>query len=187
MTWRLRPLLALAGLLLLAGCAGRETAVQSGTRQQILHRGIGVEPSDLDPHLATATNDFHTISALFEGLVGQDPTDLSPVPGVAERWETSGDARTYTFHLRANARWSNGDAVTAQDFVASYRRMLSASLAADNANLLYVLQGAEAFHKGGSTDFGTVGATALDERTLRLTLEHPTLYFLSLLQHWAWK
>lgn len=186
MTWRSGLLLALAGALLLAGCAGRETAVQSGSRQQILHRGIGVEPSDLDPHLATATNDFHTISALFEGLVGQDPTDLSPVPGVAERWETSGDARIYTFHLRANARWSNGDAVTAQDFVASYRRMLSASLAADNANLLYVLQGAEAFHKGGTTDFGTVGATAVDDRTLRLTLEHPTPYFLSLLQHWAW-
>jgi oligopeptide transport system substrate-binding protein len=186
MTWHLRLLLALAGGFLLAGCAGRETAVQSGSRQQVLHRGIGVEPSDLDPHLATATNDFHTISALFEGLVGQDPTDLSPVPGVAERWETSADARTYTFHLRANARWSNGDPVTAQDFVASYRRMLSASLAADNANLLYVLQGAEAFHKGGTTDFGTVGATALDERTLRLTLEHPTPYFMSLLQHWAW-
>ena len=186
MTWHLRLLLALAGGFLLAGCAGRETAVQSGSRQQVLHRGIGVEPSDLDPHLATATNDFHTISALFEGLVGQDPTDLSPVPGVAERWETSADARTYTFHLRANARWSNGDPVTAQDFVASYRRMLSASLAADNANLLYVLQGAEAFHKGGTTDFGTVGATALDERTLRLTLEYPTPYFMSLLQHWAW-
>jgi oligopeptide transport system substrate-binding protein len=182
----LRFLPTLIGALLLVACTGRESAVESGTRQQILHRGIGVEPSDLDPQIATATNDFHTISALFEGLVGQDPTNLSPVPGVAERWETSGDARTYTFFLRANARWSNGDPVTAQDFVASYKRMLTAALAADNANLLYVLQGAEAYHKGGSKDFASVGVTAVDARTLRLTLEHPTPYFLSLLQHWAW-
>lgn len=175
--------IALAGLL---GCRGRESAVERGSRDQVLHRGIGVEPTDLDPQLATVANDFHVISALFEGLVGQDPRDLSPVPGVAERWELSADGRTYTFSLRADARWSNGDPVTAADFVASYRRMLTPSLGADNANLLYVLQGAEAFNKGGTTDFNQVGVQAVDARTLRLTLEHPTPYFLSLIQHWAW-
>lgn len=170
----------------LAGCLNRETAVERGTREQVLHRGIGVEPVDLDPQLATAANDYHVISALFEGLVAADPVDLKPVPGVAERWEVSADGLHYTFHLRADARWSDGEPVTAQDFVASYRRILTAGLAADNASHFYVLQGAEAFHKGELTDFSRVGVAAPDARTLRLTLDHPTPHFLSLIQHWAW-
>jgi len=172
--------------LFLAGCFNRETPVESGIRDQVLHRGIGVEPLDLDPQIVTAANDHHTISALFEGLVAQDPVDLSPAPGVAERWDVSGDGLTYTFFLRADARWSNGETVTAHDFVASYRRILTASLAAENASMFYVLQGAQAFHRGQLADFSQVGVVAIDARTLRLTLDHPTSYFLSLLQHWAW-
>lgn len=170
----------------LSGCAKRETAVMRGDRAQVLHRGLGPEPADLDPQLATSANDYHVISALFEGLVAEDPVDLHPVPGVAERWEVSPDGLSHTFHLRANARWSNGETVTARDFLASYRRILTPSLGADNASLLYVLQGAEAFHKGQVADFAQVGVAAPDDRTLILTLEHPTPYFLSLLQHWAW-
>ena len=168
------------------GCFNRETPVERGIRDQVLHRGIGVEPLDLDPQIATAANDYHTISALFEGLVGQDPRDLSPVPGVAERWDVSGDGLIYTFFLRADARWSNGEPVTAQDFVASYRRILTGSLGAENASQFYVLQGAQAFHQGKVTDFAEVGVKAVDARTLRLTLDHATPYFLSLIQHWAW-
>lgn len=170
----------------LAGCFNRETPVEKGIRDQVLHRGIGVEPLDLDPQIATAANDHHTISALFEGLVAQNPVDLSPAPGVAERWDISADGLIYTFFLRANARWSNGEPVTAHDFVASYRRMLTASLGAENASQFYVLRGAEAFHKGQLTDFSQVGVKAIDARTLQLSLDHPTSYFLSLLQHWAW-
>lgn len=191
-----RRLAGAARALLIIACAGvvlalvqgcrRETRVERGIREQILHRGMGPEPAYLDPHLATGTNDYTVLSALFEGLVAEHPVDLRPVPGVAESWDVSPDGLVYTFHLRANARWSNGDPVTAQDFVDSWRRALTASLAADNATLLYVLQGAEAFHKGQQPDFTHVGVAAPDARTLRVTLEHPAAYFLSLLQHWIW-
>lgn len=181
--WPLVWLLATA--LLLAGCTPRETPVERGNREQILHRGIGPDLADLDPHLATQAGDYNVLSALFEGLVAEDPVDLRPVPGVAERWDTSSDGLTYTFYLRANARWSNGDPVTAQDFIASWRRMLSPALGADYANLLYVIQGAQAFHKG-LAPFEQVGLAAPDARTLRVTLEHPASYFLSLLNHTAW-
>lgn len=171
--------------LLLAGCGSRETAVERGNRTQVLHRGIGHDLADLDPHFATQASDYTVLSALFEGLVGEDPVDLHPVPGVAERWTVSPDGLVYTFTLRENARWSNGDRVTAGDFLASWRRVLTPSLGAPNASLLFVIQGAEAFHKG-LVAFSQVGIAAPDARTLQVTLEHPAPYFLSSLNHPAW-
>ncbi|MBW8782202.1 MAG: peptide ABC transporter substrate-binding protein [Verrucomicrobia bacterium] len=186
----MRRLLGFLSVLLclsaFSGCGPRETAVARGDREQVLHRGMGPDLADLDPALATGTSDYTVLSALFEGLVAEDPKTLAPVPGVAESWEVSPDHLTYTFHLRANARWSNGEAVTARDFLASWRRVLTPALAADNASLLYIVQGAEAFHKGQSADFSQVGFSAPDDRTVRITLEHPAAYFLSLLQHWVW-
>ena len=179
-------LIALATVPLLNGCFKRETNVRRGDREQVLHRGIGADPTDLDPHVATNLAEVDLVSALFEGLVIEDPADLHPIPGVAARWDVSPDQLTYTFHLRPDAKWSDGKPVTAQDFVDSWRRVLTPSLGAENAGLLYVLQGAEGFHKGASQDFATVGAKATDPQTLRVTLEHPTTYFLSLLTHAAW-
>lgn len=181
-------LFALFAVLLFAitGCAKRESRVQIGNRDQILHRSLGYEVTELDPHLTTGTAEAHVLGALFEGLVTEDPVDLHPVPGVAESWEISPDGRTYTFHLRADAKWSDGAPVTASDFLASYRRILTPTLAADYANLLYVLQGAEAYNKGAQKDFAQVGVAALDPRTLRLTLDHATPYFLSLLTQMSW-
>jgi oligopeptide transport system substrate-binding protein len=175
-----------AALLSFSGCARRETLVERGNRDQVLLRGIGPEPASLDPHLATQAADYNVLSALFEGLVAEDPVDLHPVPGVAESWDISPDGLTYTFHLRAIARWSNGDPVTAQDFVASCRRVLTPSLAAENAYLLYIVRGAEAFHRGQSADIASVGIDALDAKTLRITLAHPAPYFLSMLNHPVW-
>lgn len=165
----------------LTACGKRETNVSLGDRDQIFHRGIGYEVSELDPHLVVGIGEGEVLRALFEGLVAEDPVDLHPVPAVAERWDISPDGTVYTFHLRPTAKWSNGTALTAHDFVASYKRILTPSLAADYANLLYILQGAEGFHKGSTKDFNTVGVKALDDRTLRLTLEHPAAYFLALL------
>ncbi len=179
-------LLAALAAVAAAGCLKRETPVQVGNREQVLHRGIGYEVTELDPHLVTGVAEGNVLRALFEGLVTEHPVDLRPVPGVAERWEVSADGLAYTFHLRADARWSNGEPVTARDFVDSFRRILTASLAADYANMLYILQGAEAFHKGTQSDFAQVGAQALDPRTLRLTLEHPAPYFLSLITNPPW-
>ncbi len=184
---RLPPLLLLlAGLLPSVGCGRRETIVQRGDREQVLHRGLGYEVTDLDPQLATGIGEGNVFAALFEGLVSEDPHDLHPVPGVAERWETSPDGLGYTFFLRADARWSNGRPVTAQDFVDSWRRILTPSLASESADFLDVLQGAEAFHRGLTKDFTQVGAVATGPRTLRVTLDHPTADFLARLTHWAW-
>ncbi len=183
------PLIAclLAGFVAIAltGCGRRETPVERGIREQVLYRGIGPEVGELDPQLATGLTEYTILSALLEGLVAEDPVTLEPVPGVAERWDISPDALQYTFHLRENARWSNGDPVTAQDFVNSFHRILTPSLGAQSATMLYVLQNAESFHKGNLDDFSKVGAQALGPRTLRLTLSHPVAHFLSMLNHTA--
>ncbi|OIR18672.1 periplasmic oligopeptide-binding protein precursor [mine drainage metagenome] len=179
-------LAALAVVLSLAGCGHRETLVERGDRLGILHRGIGQELSDLDPALATQDSDYSVLSALFEGLVSEDPVDLHPVPGVAQGWDVSPDRTVYTFHLRATARWSDGTPVTADDFVQSIRRVLSPAMAAPNASQMYVIRGAEDFNRGKSTDFSTVGVQAVDAHTLRITLAHPTPYFLSMLNQSVW-
>ncbi len=174
----------LAAAVALAGCS-RGTDVAAGDRDQVLHRGIGPELADLDPHMATQTSYYTVLSALLEGLVSEDPADLHPVPGVAERWDISPDGLTYTFYLREGARWSNGDPVTSQDFIASWRRILTPSLGAANASQLYLIQGAEAFNKADA-GFPQVGLRAKDSRTLTVALEHPAPWFLSLLSSPAW-
>lgn len=179
-------LLLLAGLFMAAGCGRPPTRVEDGNRRQILHKGNGAEPQDLDPHIVSGTPEHYIIASLFEGLVSEDPRDLHPVPGVAERWDISEDGRVYTFHLRHNARWSNGDPVTAHDFLNSFRRMLTPSLGAEYAYMLYPALNAEAFNKGEITDFDKVGFRAMDDHTLEITLHSPTPYFLSLLNHYSW-
>jgi len=182
--WPFVPCLAAA--ILAAGCARRETPVAAGDREQVLHLGNLSEPKDLDPHQVTGVTEFNILAALLEGLVAEDPADLHPVPGAAERWSVSADGRAYTFFLRADGRWSNGDPVTAADFVFSFRRILSPRLGSPYAYMLYGLTNARAYHRGELDDFARVGAEALDERTLRLTLEAPIPYFLPLLTHPSW-
>ena len=177
--------LVLAALCLVSGCSRSDSNVSAGDREQVLHRSIGPDLGDLDPQLYTQTSDYTVLSALLEGLVAEDPVDLHPVPGVAERWNVSADGLTYTFFLRASAQWSNGQPVTAQDFIGSWHRMLSPKLGATNAGQLYLIQGAEAFNRG-DTDFSQVGLHAADARTLVVTLEHAAPYFLSLLSGPAW-
>src|SRR5215471_9792870 len=89
-------------VLVSTGCGKRMTRVEAGNRDQILHRGNGAEPQDIDPQVVTGTVEDHIIVGLFEGLVSEDPHDLHPIPGVAERWDISDDGKTYTFHLRDN-------------------------------------------------------------------------------------
>lgn len=179
-------LLPLCALPLLLGCAKRERPVDAGLRDQVLLIGNLSEPKDLDPHVVTGVSENNIIAALLEGLVAEDPVDLHPVPGVAERWEVSPDGLEYTFHLRADARWSNGDPVRAGDFVFAFRRILSPGLGSSYAYMLFCLTNAAAFHAGKTTDFNEVGAAAIDERTLRLKLGAPTPYLLSLLTHSSW-
>ncbi|MBN2686354.1 MAG: peptide ABC transporter substrate-binding protein [Pontiellaceae bacterium] len=175
-------------LLTLAGCAKRETPVETATREGILLLGNLSEPEDLDPHVVTGISAYNVIAALLEGLVAEDPDDpgLAPVPGAAESWQISADRTLYTFHLQPEAKWSNGDPVTAQDFVFSYRRMLSPAMGSPYAYMLHLLKNGKAYNEGSLTDFTQVGAKALDDYTLQLTLEAPTPSFLSQLTHWSW-
>lgn len=182
----LLPLAAVAVLLLLPACKRADTRASAGDRTQTLHLGNSSEPSDLDPQLVTSITDAQIVINLMEGLTAMDPKDAHPVPGVAEKWEVSADKLTWTFHLRANARWSNGDPVTARDFAYSYRRMLSPNLASEYASLLYCLRGAEAYSTGKLTDFAGVGVRVIDDRTLALTLHTPVAYLPALVMHQAW-
>jgi oligopeptide transport system substrate-binding protein len=108
-----------------AACYRAETNVERGDRPQILHKGNSHEVQDLDPQIVNSVSSLNIISALLEGLASQDPHDLHPIAGVAESWEISPEEKIYTFHLRHNAKWSNGEPVVAQNFVESYRRILS--------------------------------------------------------------
>lgn len=177
--------LGLSCALALSACGGGETRVEAGNREQILHWGNGAEPQELDPHIVTGVPEHHIIIALLEGLVLKDPATLEIIPGVAERWEISADGLIYTFHLRADARWSNGDPVTADDFAWSWRRALTPSLGNLYAYMYFPIRNAEAFATGKTDDFDQVGVEVLDERTLRVTLNHPTPYFLQLLDHYS--
>jgi oligopeptide transport system substrate-binding protein len=172
--------------LVLAACARRETPVEAGNRLGILHLGNQGEPATLDPQIANGNPEYYISFALLEGLTTQDPADLSPRPGAAESWEVSPDGLVYTFHLRAGARWSNGDAVTSHDFLYSYRRILSPKLGSDYNYMLYVVKNARAYARGTLTDFTQVGFAAPDDRTLIVTLEHPVPYFLTLAAHLTW-
>ena len=180
------PLAAGLSAVLLAGCGSRETAVDSGNRTQTLHFGNLSEPTDLDPHVINSLQDFNIVLSLFEGLTSYHPETVTPVPGVATHWESSEDAQTWTFHLRDDAKWSNGDPVTAGDFAYAYQRMLSPNMASEYAYMLFPIKGAEDFIAGKTTDFSTVGVEVLDDHTFRLHLHYPVPYLDNLVSHSAW-
>ena len=129
-------------------CSRPPSNVESGARDQVLHLGNGAEPQSLDPHIATSVSANHILSSLLEGLLSEHPKTLVPQPGVAESWTISEDRKTYIFTFRNNAKWSNGDPVTAHDFVYSYRRMLNQELAAQYAYMLQVFKNAKLFNTG---------------------------------------
>ncbi|MEY4941590.1 MAG: hypothetical protein RIQ93_3325 [Verrucomicrobiota bacterium] len=188
MTPTLRASLAwcLTILTVLPGCSKRESAVESGRRDQVLHWGNLGEPADLDPHTVTSQQDFNIVMALFEGLTSYDPQDLHPIPGVAQKWESTADGLTWTFHLRNTARWSNGDPLTADDFIYAFHRMLSPALGAEYGYMLHHLRNAQEFQRGKLTDFAQVGAKAADDHTLVLRLAHPVPYLAALVSHSSW-
>jgi oligopeptide transport system substrate-binding protein len=183
---RLPLLSAAAFCCLLVSSLWSQTAVQNGNRTQTLHLGNMGEPNDLDPHICDSHETFNIVAALYEGLAQYDPKTSEPTPAVAERWETSADNLTWTFHLRKAARWSNGEPLTAHDFVFGLQRMLSPALAAQYAQTLYVLKNAEAFNTGKITDASQIGARAIDDHTLELSLNHPVPYLAGLVCHAAW-
>ena len=191
MSARFCGFLSVAALLALtlAGCVRPGGRVAQGNHDQVLYWGNGAEPADLDPQTDIGEPDSRILYALFEGLVTQDAHDLHPIPGVAESWDVSPDGRTYTFHLRHNAKWSNGDPVTSRDFIDSYHRMLSPRLSAQYAEYFWkdgAVVNAREYYDGKITDFAQVGFRAPDPYTFVIQLVNPTAYFLSLLANPPW-
>lgn len=170
-------------LLLLVSCGDRKRLVDLGTEQQIMHISNATEPSGVDPHTTTGMPEYRLQMALFEGLVAKHPETLEIVPGVADNWNISDDGLTYNFHIRENAKWSNGEKLIANDFVQSWHRALMPGLANEYVESLFVLKNAEKFFKQELKSFSDVGVKALDNNTLQIQLENPTPYFLQLLDH----
>ena len=178
-------MVVILGAVLLGGCS-RERPVALARKEGILLMGNGPEPAALDPQVTTGGSELRIQMALYEGLVTPDPETLEPLPAVAESWEVTEEGLLYTFRLRAEARWSDGEPLTAEDFVAAWRRALSPEQGCPNAAMLYVLEGAEAYNQGETADPETVGVRATNERTLEVRLVRPVPYFLQMLLHPVW-
>lgn len=155
-----------------------EEPQETADKKKILRSNNSSEPGSLDPALAQGTHESWVLENVFEGLMTFDENG-ELVPGMAESYEISEDGLTYTFTLRDGVTWSNGDPVTAHDFEFAWKRALDPELAADYAYILYYIKGGEAYNSGsGSRD--DVAVKALDDKTLEVTLEAPTAYFLQL-------
>lgn len=149
-----------------AGCGKTETSKQPASRSadQVVRYNLNAEPKTLDPALNDAVDGATVIQNTFEGLLRLDDND-NPVAGVAEKWEESKDGLTYTFHLRKDAKWSDGKTVLAKDFEYSWKRALNPATAANYAYYLYVLKNGEAYN-GKKASADDVGVKATDDSTL---------------------
>ena len=179
---------------LLAACA--QTADPDATAQQsnadgqslltplsgqTLHRGNGEEPDTLDPHLSEGVPAGNIIRDLFQGLTTETPSG-EVIPGAANRWDISRDGMTYTFYLRPEARWSNGDPVTAEDFVYGLQRSTDPATGSKYGHILEpILNSAQVL--SGELPSEALGVSALNAHTVQIQLNDPTSYFLTLLTH----
>jgi oligopeptide transport system substrate-binding protein len=171
--------------LFLNGCSskGIEEEPASGksntNKEQKLTINAISEPPSLEPALIDNQIAGDISNQLFEGLVRLDEKG-NIVAGVAESWDISEDKTVYTFHLNKEAKWSNGDPVTAEDFIYSWERVLNPEVAAPLGSNLFFIKNGAAYNEGTVKDFKEVGIKASDEHTLEVTLERPTSFFLEL-------
>ncbi|MGB8842616.1 MAG: peptide ABC transporter substrate-binding protein [Aliidongia sp.] len=162
--------------------AALPAAAQELAESQILRQGNGAEPSTLDPQISESNADGDIERDLLEGLTILDK-DSKPAPGVAQSWSISPDGRIYTFKLRDDAKWSNGEPVTAEDFVWSWRRAVDPATGSKYAFLFYPVKNGEDIALGHTKDVASLGVRAVDPHTFEVTLNSPTGYFLSVITH----
>ncbi|MBU8772802.1 peptide ABC transporter substrate-binding protein [Cytobacillus oceanisediminis] len=184
--------LLLAGVLLfvMAACtanenAGKETdskddgKKEEESAEKVLYLNNGQEPTSFDPPIGFDSVSWSALNNLMEGLtrLGQDH---EPEAAIAEKWDISEDGKVYTFHIREDAKWSNGDPVTAGDFEFAWKRLLNPDTGSSAAFLGYFIEGGEAYNNGeGSAD--DVKVKAVDDKTFEVTLVSPQAYFLSVI------
>ena len=169
-----------AALLLLSACSGG-SAPSGASVGNILLRGNGPDPDSLDPQRARAVGAQTVLRDLCEGLT-TFAKDASTAPGVATAWTASADGKTYTFNLRDNARWSNGDPVVAADFVAGLRRLVDPATASQYAQIIDVVTNVPDIIAGKKKP-DELGVTAPDDKTVVVQLVAPAPYFPGLLAH----
>jgi oligopeptide transport system substrate-binding protein len=174
-SWIKRSALAAVATAALMG------ALSPASAEVVYNRANSGEPETLDTHKTSTVQESHILRDLLEGLVAYNAKGEA-TPGQASKWEISDDGKTYRFTLRDGIKWSNGDPVKASDFVFSYRRIMDPATGAKYANILYPIKGAEAANKG-QAKVEDIGVKAIDDKTLEITLEQPTPYFLELLTH----
>ena len=164
-------------LSLAAACGGDKHEAPTNT----LQRGLPSDPETLDHHKSRSVQAAEVLRDLGEGLAGYSATG-ELIPAAAERWEISDDGLVYTFHLRGGLKWSNGDALTANHFVAGLRRLVNPATAAFYAQMIIDIENAAGI-VSGDIPVSMLGAEAPDESTVVLRLVQPTPYLLSLLTH----
>jgi oligopeptide transport system substrate-binding protein len=168
-------LILLAGAIVWSGGSARKAADFT-----YIDRGDIIT---LDLNQVSYMQDFRMLYAIREGLYSPDANTLRPIPAGATGYDLSEDKKTWTFHLRPAARWTNGDSVTARDYVFSWRRLLEEP--GEYTYLFYCIKNAQDYEKAYATgkpfDFTTVGIHAVDDLTLRITLENPVPYLLELM------
>jgi len=180
----------LAGFGLIAVLAGLVAhlaypAVEAPPLPMIWQRGEVGDPASLDPHKATTQIEFNVLQELFEGLVAFDARG-EIIPGAAESWTLDESGTVYRFKLRPDVRWSNGNRLTPEDFVFSFRRLMNPANGFPYANILYILKNAEKVNKG-QLPIEALGVRAIDRDTLEIELDHPAAYFIDQLPHFtAW-
>ncbi|MEO6014034.1 MAG: peptide ABC transporter substrate-binding protein [Devosia sp.] len=149
-----------------------------------LNLGNGSEPGSLDPHKANGDWENRIVGEYLEGLVAED-IQANPIPGQAESWTISDDGTVYTFKLRADAMWSDGKPVVAQNFVDAFQRLFDPKTAAEYAYLQFPIKNSTKIAGGEITDFSQLGVKAVDDHTLEITLEASTPFFLQALTHYT--
>lgn len=171
-------LAATLGLSVLAGCSSKKADKAASASKQELVYNLGSDPKTLDPGLNESVDGAIVAVNAFEGLAKLDDKDKA-IPGQAEKWEVSDDKLTYTFHLKKDLKWSNGDPLKASDFEYAWKRVLNPETASVYSFQLLYIKGAQAYNEGkGSVDQVAIKAT--DDNTLVVTLESPCPYFLEL-------
>jgi ABC-type oligopeptide transport system substrate-binding subunit len=146
----------------------------------VLYVTNGDEPRSLDPHKVAGNTEQNIILNLYDCLTTYDPRTAEPIPCVAESWEPNADASVWTFHLRRDARWTDGAPLTAEDYVYSWRRIADPATAAPFANLIYYVRNGQAINEGRIRDVASLGVRAVDPYTLEVTMEQPTAFFVAM-------
>ncbi|MES2980941.1 MAG: peptide ABC transporter substrate-binding protein [Verrucomicrobiota bacterium] len=182
----LRQLTFSALCLCLVSCE-KESQIDQANREGILILGNANDPKSLDPQVVTGVLDSNVMRALFEGLIQFHPSeDLATPLGSALEVTPDETATIWTVKLRPDAKWSDGREVTSEDYAFAYQRILTPDLAAKYAEMLYFVDGAEAFNKGETKDFSTVGIEIIDSHNFKIKLRGPTPYFREVLKHYTW-